>query len=484
MSYTSWPNPHIIISLCYSICSIKAITWPFPIKRSNMKILFSLYCFIAITSFVLCGDENAPVIQSTVNVDSDPDDNIIEVDEVYAVDFKCDVGAVSGFARARNVDEMGPKDVGVVGAIGDSMTAALFAKVKSILDVKLSKYKMEYRGVSWNMGGDPRVTTLPNLIRHYNENLKGFSVGAEQEGTPNAGYNFAVSGAVASGLLEQAKLLVARIKADNLDDEWKVITVFIGGNDLCAICNDEVKFSPDNFYNHIKVAIEKLAELKNVFINLVQTVEITKVSKLSENFGCTIMQALINLLGKCDCLKKEIVQVKHKEYKEKINELETFFQIEKGDRNDFVVVVQPFFGITNLPEVDPKSYFAIDCFHLSQKGHLDAAVALWNNMLQPVGSKTMEFQVNQPVLCPQVGHPYFYTHKNSATLFGNGQITESTVEGKGALSTGQVAGIAIGVLLVVAASVGVVTIGVLGYYLKYRKPKFSEYTSLDKKIRF
>ena len=452
-----------------------------------MKILFGLL-FVLIASYPLRADEDAPIILSTVNVDSDPDDNIIEVSAVYSVASRCDAGAISGLEGAATIHELRPTDVGVVGAIGDSMTAALFAKVKGIFGIVgglFDKHKLEYRGVSWSMGGDSDATTMPNFIREFNANLKGYSVGTGKEGSSNAGYNFAVSGAVASDLLEQANNLVSKIKSDNLDDEWKVITLFIGGNDLCAVCSDEVTFSPDNFYMHVKAAIDKLAELNNIFINLVETVQVTDVSVLSKDFGCHILQGLMVFIDKCSCINKDVVIQRHQEYVEKMVALETYYQDEMDDRDDFTVVLQPFFGKTNIPTTNPLSYFSPDCFHLSQKGHLNAAVALWNNMLQPIGSKTEELSIDRPVLCPTAENPFFYTHKNSGRLSANSHVTKAAPEAQGSpLSTGQIAGIIIGTLLVVAAGMGVVIVSVLGVYMKYRKPRFSEYTSLNKKIRY
>lgn len=40
----------------------------------------------------------------------------------------------------------------------------------------------------------------------------------------------------------QAKLIVERMKADkniNFDEDWKVITLFVGGNDLCDFCGKD-----------------------------------------------------------------------------------------------------------------------------------------------------------------------------------------------------------------------------------------------------
>ena len=41
----------------------------------------------------------------------------------------------------------------------------------------------------------------------------------------------------------QAQSLIDKLKTDShvrWADDWKVITVFVGGNDLCAYCNDQV----------------------------------------------------------------------------------------------------------------------------------------------------------------------------------------------------------------------------------------------------
>ena len=41
-------------------------------------------------------------------------------------------------------------------------------------------------------------------------------------------------------MLPQAKMLVSRLRANvpNLDNKWKLVNFFIGGNDLCDACRD------------------------------------------------------------------------------------------------------------------------------------------------------------------------------------------------------------------------------------------------------
>jgi len=87
-------------------------------------------------------------------------------------------------------------------------------------------------------------------------------------------------------------------------------------------------------------------------------------------------------------------------------------------RDDFTVVIQPFFSKTLLPrKKDNKpdlSYFSPDCFHFSGKGHQTAALSLWNNMIEPVGAKQTFWHVGEELKCPTDEHPYIFTHKNSA----------------------------------------------------------------------
>lgn len=61
--------------------------------------------------------------------------------------FKCVVDAV--IEPATSVHRLRPSDIKVVGAIGDSLTAALGSNAKSVLGLLL-----EFRGRSFTHGGD------------------------------------------------------------------------------------------------------------------------------------------------------------------------------------------------------------------------------------------------------------------------------------------------------------------------------------------
>jgi hypothetical protein len=64
------------------------------------------------------------------------------------------------------------------------------------------------------------------------------------------------------------------MKSDkNIDfqNDWKLITLFIGGNDLCRFCNDLNKYSPENYISEIRNGLDLLySQVPRAFVNLVQ----------------------------------------------------------------------------------------------------------------------------------------------------------------------------------------------------------------------
>ena len=57
---------------------------------------------------------------------------------------------------------------------------------------------------------------------------------------------------------KRANALVQRLKEDptiDYENDWKVVTLFIGGNDICWWCYDKEYRSPDNFTKHISDAL-------------------------------------------------------------------------------------------------------------------------------------------------------------------------------------------------------------------------------------
>ncbi|KAM9354838.1 phospholipase B1, membrane-associated [Pholidichthys leucotaenia] len=323
-----------------------------------------------------------------------------------------------------SVHMLRPADIKVVAALGDSLTTGFGAKANNIILLPF-----EYRGVSWSIGGDgtlETVTTLPNILKKFNPAIKGVSLGI---GTSNTGFNVAVSGAKISGIPGQVRNLINAMKEDptvDFQNDWKLVTLFIGGNDLCQYCNDRATYSPQNYTYHMMTSLDMLySEVPRMFVNVVEILEIEGLRRIKrDSIGCSLIQPFV-----CPCFLQpgedspELAEVKRIN-REMQDETEKLVHGGRYDgREDFAVVVQPFFknvivplNATGNPDV---TYFSEDCFHFSERGHADMAAALWNNMLEPVGEKQTynDFEnIRNNLKCPAEDHPYIFTKVNSLPI--------------------------------------------------------------------
>ena len=175
---------------------------------------------------------------------------------------------------------------------------------------------------------------------------------------------------------DQARRLVERMKQMkdiDFQNDWKLVTLFIGGNDLCRFCKDLNKHSPEAYINDIQQGLDILyKELPRTFVNLVEVLNVTHVKDLNRGLIC-------NLLHKFECKCAAFPEGNQPEIlKQYLDQYQNFTQylVNSGrydGRDDFTVVAQPFFEEFTTP-LTPKgkldfSYLAPDCFHFSTKGH-------------------------------------------------------------------------------------------------------------------
>ncbi|XP_038646262.1 phospholipase B1, membrane-associated [Scyliorhinus canicula] len=325
-----------------------------------------------------------------------------------------------------SVHTLKPADIKIVAALGDSLTTAIGANATNVLQLPI-----EYRHVSWSIGGYgtlSAVITLPNILKIFNPNITGYSKRKTFHQIPptleQTGFNFAVTGANTHQLPNQARRLVDTMKTFpgiNFTEDWKLVTVFIGVNDLCDYCKDKDLFSPHSFVYNVTVALDILSdEMPRTIVNLVQLLPIEGLRLVNDgSFGCFLQRKF------CPCLVnptpdsaelKELRRI-NKEFQMKLEELVASGRFD--DKEDFTVILQPFLKTATPPldeagEID-YSFFSPDCFHFTIKGHKEMAKALWNNMLQPEGQKVEIYSVSKPVqlICPTKECPYIYTRWNS-----------------------------------------------------------------------
>ncbi|OXB72952.1 UNVERIFIED_CONTAM: hypothetical protein H355_001919 [Colinus virginianus] len=352
-----------------------------------------------------------------------------------------------------SVHELQPADIRVIGALGDSLTTAAGACT--------TDPQVEWRGCSWSIGGDGTLetqTTLPNILKKFSPNLFGFSTGNSTEG---AGFNVAKGGATSHSMPAQARELVELMRSSskiNFKEDWKLITIFIGGNDLCQYCLDKEAYSVQNYVKHLQDALDIFyKELPRVFINMVEILEISGLRQVAaSSSGCTLTEENF-----CPCFlnpkenSSDLQEIKRVNRDFQAEALQLVNSGRYEQREDFAVVVQPFFRNTIVPlDSNGKpdlSFFAADCFHFSEKGHAEMAIALWNNMMEPVGEKQTynNFTYDRSKLkCPNTEKPFLSTLRNSG--FRNSPLNLEKTEPSvpyWAVIVAAVAGILVGSLL-------------------------------------
>ncbi|XP_060042778.1 phospholipase B1, membrane-associated-like isoform X2 [Erinaceus europaeus] len=383
---------------------------------------------------ISCPPQESPYLFTFQNSNSQPHWQTFPemLKQVQGVQLQCPDKNPSSTVPT-SVHRLKPADIKVIAALGDSLTAANGAGAgqRNPLDILV-----EFRGLSWSIGGDENLrtlVTLPNILREFNAKLIGYSTGTGDQNSAGARLNRAVSGAKSGDVTTQAKELVQMLKNDktiNFEEDWKLVTLFTGGNDLCNYCEDPLTYGPENVIYNVQTVLDILhAQVPRLFVNLVSTLEILSLKELHSNSGAGCSSGILRQV--CPCLFKaqdgsrELASLSdaNRRYQKLLRDLVNSGRYDTSD--DFTVVLQTFFERVRLPRMPEGlpdiSFFTPDCFHFSRKAHAHSASALWNNMLEPFGQKTAyhDFQGSITLACPRKDRPFLSTYKNSVEPNGS-----------------------------------------------------------------
>ncbi|XP_059607889.1 phospholipase B1, membrane-associated-like [Phlebotomus argentipes] len=339
--------------------------------------------------------------------------------------FPCSLEGFRSSQPPESVQQVRPGDIDVIAAVGDSLTTATAAN-----SVALWEVMVENRGVSWSIGGQGTWRThltLPNIIKEYNPQLFGYSLSDSYNVHREAQFNVAENIATTSDMPYNVKKLVRRMRLDsrvNMTHHWKILTYMIGGNDFCSdVC---YQTNATLWMNEMqeKYLIESLRYLRDnmprTIVNLVPSPLLSlsfSMDHVQTPFSCSLTRPI-----ECSCLfgpryskDRELYRSLERKFV-KIMERVSF--LGELHTKDFTVVFQPFFGDASVfyrgSKQPDMSLMSIDCVHLSQKGHAVSANGLWNNMMEPVGRKSLGFRpLFQEFKCPTPEKPYIFTNANS-----------------------------------------------------------------------
>lgn len=311
------------------------------------------------------------------------------------------------------ITDLRPNDVKVVMGMGDSITAG-FGALSSL---------NESRGLSFSMGGDPGAITVPNFLSYYNPNLVGYSI----NGYPSEvcygndcpalhyypgddGNNAAKSGSMVVDMVSmQINYLIRQVNQNpnsDVQSDWKVLSIMIGANDLCASCAFNLTYlSPDDYESNLMSSLERLrTALPRTFVNLIASPNISQAYNLSlQTNSCVNAQR--PLFIQCDCLfapkagaLRATIDGLMAQFNQRAAKVASYYQQKAYD--DFAVVVQPFMRDTNISQLPTRFLSNQDCFHPSQDGQEAMATALWNSMLTPSAYKQTHLDMADIPICP------------------------------------------------------------------------------------
>uniref|UniRef100_A0A3B5LD53 Phospholipase B1, membrane-associated n=1 Tax=Xiphophorus couchianus TaxID=32473 RepID=A0A3B5LD53_9TELE len=311
-------------------------------------------------------------------------------------------------------------DIKVIAALGDSVTTAVGANATTVLEIPV-----EFRHVSWigGYGTFQDVITLA-IIKLFNPTLLGASPGKTIHGKgahiSETGFNLAVTGHN-TNLPDQTRELIDTLRRHeglNFDEDWKLLTILIGMNDICDYCKDKALYSVDNFIHYMTLSLEMLMNEFQVPRMIVNVVQILRMHFLREvqrpTPGCRLQSF-------CPCLIEPVSNSPELEEVIEINlefqrRLEKLLHSDRFLRKDFAVVLQPFLKHADSPRLPngniDMTFFTHDCFHVTIKGQEELAKGLWNNMFQPEGGKMIVSSFSEPLklICPPEvqEHPYIF----------------------------------------------------------------------------
>uniref|UniRef100_A0A7I5ECB2 SGNH_hydro domain-containing protein n=1 Tax=Haemonchus contortus TaxID=6289 RepID=A0A7I5ECB2_HAECO len=309
-----------------------------------------------------------------------------------------------------DVNKVRPADIRIIGAMGDSIMVGAWSN--NFEDDKSNLFP----GNSFAIGGDESLSnhiTLANILHEFNPDMAGASYG---EGYDNTGFNVGVSGETSLDLPRQARNLIKRMRSSgvSLENDWKLITIFIGTNDIGKLrCIDRETTPRDVYKAKIEETISLLRSSMNrtivSIVSIWNSQLIYDAATLMENG--TRLQCGDDYISRRDALTEE--------YREVVYEIQNS---KKFDYPDFTVVVQGFMddirdAFRNKLGNYDKSFYGADMFHLSKYGNAVLGKFLWNCLLEPVGKKSKKVNLGDdstPLSCPTTSSPFIQTIGNGS----------------------------------------------------------------------
>lgn len=167
-------------------------------------------------------------------------------------------------------------NIKAIMALGDSISAGFAMIGYPPLDI------FENRDYVYSIGGAEDAVTIPNWLMTYNPDLQGVATSWTFPLTKGYWLDGAVSMAKVQDLPDQISYLVTTLKTQypsiNIQEDWKLLTIFIGANNLCSACYNSQSSDPDFFEAQLRQALQLIEKyLPRTFVNVIGIFNISGV---------------------------------------------------------------------------------------------------------------------------------------------------------------------------------------------------------------
>ncbi|XP_034097638.2 phospholipase B1, membrane-associated [Drosophila albomicans] len=310
------------------------------------------------------------------------------------VPFPCPLNNTRSAITPTSIERLRPGDIDVIAAIGDSLSAGNGIISKNAFDML-----NEFRGLAFSGGGleDWRTfLTLPNILKVFNPQLYGYATGNSLVVDHRTSHlSIAEPMIMSRDLFYQARVLIDLLQRDphvDMQRHWKLVTVFVGNNDLCSdICfwRDPL-LAVDQHERDLLKAFRLLRD--NVPRLLINLIVVPNIQQSMRHISGVPTQCFIVHRIACNCLMSDrITAAQRKQRQETIQRWQqvdlAVARLPEFQRKDFAIIAHPIVSNMTTPLMPDGStdwrLFSHDCFHFSQRTHAMVSNQLWNSMLLP-----------------------------------------------------------------------------------------------------
>ncbi|KAK4515678.1 pre-rRNA processing protein [Mucor velutinosus] len=275
----------------------------------------------------------------------------------------------------------------------------------------------EYRGLNYMMGGDPDAISIASFIKHFNAKLLGSStnthplvsiagnVSYATHFPPVDNLNAAISGAMAVNLDLELDYLLQELNspfASNLNakNEWKMINIHIGSNEMCQSCDSKLTnlTTPEVYAREIENAVQRIKRsIPKTFVNLIGMFRFSVINQMAK--ANPQYCANRDIIKPCECFlqnKMDHMDSLMEQFNTKLMAIANKYAPQPG--STFGVAYTPF--PIDFQSFPINAFSNIDCFHPSVSAHQWMAKSIWNQLFTKSKPSTMLFNFSEEIYCP------------------------------------------------------------------------------------